>query len=63
MLPLEAGVPLLITLILDVVMNIEGSALWPLAQSLQPLSLEDAPDKSISAIVSYLKGALLLLEN
>ena len=61
--PLEAGVPLILKLMINTVMNIEDSVLRSLTQNLQTICLKDIPGENAGAIASYLKGDLLLLEN
>ena len=62
-LSLETGGPLVLKLALDVFMDVDDSALRSLAQNLQNLWMKDVPGENVGAIVSYLKGALLLLAN
>ena len=60
---LEAGGPLVLKLALDIVMDIDDSALQSLTQNLQSLRMKDVPGENVGVVVSYLKGALLLLGN
>ena len=53
----------MLKLMLDIIMNVDDSALWGLTQSLQTLRLKDTPDENMYTAVSYLKGVLLLLHN
>ena len=62
-LPLEAGIPLVLKLMLDIVMNVDNSALRSLTQHLQTLCLKDTPGENVSIITSYLKGASHLRKN
>ena len=50
-------------LMLDIVMEVEDSALCSLVQSLQTLRMKDIEGENVRTAVSYLKGALLLLKN
>ena len=49
-------------MMLELVMDIEGSTLRSLTQSLQFFRLTDIPSKNIGTVVSYIKGALMLLQ-
>ena len=53
----------MLKLMLDVVMDVEDSSLRSLVQSLQTLRMKDIEGENIATVVSYLKGALLLLKN
>ena len=57
-LPIEAGEPLVLKLMLDIVMNVDKSDLRLLTKNLQTLRLKDIPDENVSTIVSYLKGGI-----
>jgi len=48
---------------LDIVMDVDDSALRLLMQNLQTLRMKDVPGENVGTIVSYLKGALSLLGN
>ena len=48
---------------LDIVMNVDDAALWSLTGGLQNLRMKDVPGENVGTVVSYLKGALLLLQN
>ena len=48
---------------LDIVIDIEDFALRSLVQSLQSLRMKDIEGENVGTVVSYLKGALLLLKN
>ena len=48
---------------LDIIMDVDDSALRALTQSLQTLRLKDIPGENVCTAVSYLKGALMLLHN
>ena len=61
--PQEGGVPLVLKIMLEIFMNVDDSALRFLTQNLQTIHLKDIPGENVSTIMSYLKGALLLLEN
>ena len=61
--PIELGGPLVLKLMLDIIMDVDDSALRALTQSLQTLRLKDVPGENVCTAVSYLKGALLLLQN
>ena len=60
---MEIGGPLVLKLMLDIIIDIDDSALRALTQSLQTLRLKDIPGENVCTAVSYLKGALLLLQN
>jgi len=55
--------PLFLKLMWDIIMDVDNSALRALTQSLQTLCLKKVPGKNICTAPSYLKGALLLLNN
>merc|ERR1740124_409077 len=61
--PMESGGPLIFKLMLEIIMDADDSALRVLTKSLQTLQLKDVPGKNICTAVSYLKGALMLLQN
>ena len=61
--PMEMGRPLVLKLMLDIIMDVNGSALQSITQSLQKLRLKDVPGENVCTAVSYLKGALLLLHH
>ena len=44
-------------------MDVDDSSLCALSQSLQTLHLKDIPGDNVCTTVSYLKGALMLLQN
>ena len=44
-------------------MDVDAAALQLLTQRLQNLCLQDIPGEDISTAISYLKGALLLIQN
>ena len=58
---MEMGGPLVLKMMLDIIMDVDDSALRALTQSLQTLHLKDVPGENVFTAVSYLKGALLLL--
>ena len=60
---LEAGGPLVLKKTLDIVMYVDDSTLRSLTEALQTLRMKDVAGENMSTIVSYLKGALLLLQN
>ena len=60
---MKIGGPLVLKLMLDIIMYVDDSALRALTQSLQTLQLKDVPGENMCTAVSYLKGALLLLQN
>ena len=60
---MEMGGPLVLKLMLDIIMDVDDSALRALTQSLQTLGLKDVPGENVCTSVRYLKGALLLLQN
>ena len=63
MSPLEAGGTYTLKLMLDIMMDVEDSALCLLVQRLQTLQMKDIKGENESTVVSYLKGTLLLLQN
>ena len=60
---MEMGGLLVLNLMFDIIMDVDDSALRALTQSLQTLRLKDVPGENVCAAVSYLKGALLLLQS
>ena len=60
---LEAGRPLVLKKTLDIVMDVDNSALRSLTKALQTLRVKDMAGENVGTVVSYLKGALLLLQN
>ena len=48
---------------LDIVMNVNDAALRSLTEGLQSMCMKDVPGENVGTVVSYLKGALLLLQN
>jgi len=60
---MELGGLLVLKLMLDIIMDVDDSALRKLAQSLQTLRKKDIQGKNVCTAVSYLKGALLLFSN
>ena len=48
---------------LDIVMSVDDSALRSLTEALQHLWMKDVAGENVETLVSYLKGALLLLQN
>jgi len=62
-LSLKTGGPLVLKLALDIFIDIDDSALRSLTQNLQNLRMKDLLGENVGTIVSYLEGALLLLEN
>ena len=60
---MEIGRPLVLKLMLNIIMDVNDSALRALTQILQTLCLKDLPGENVCTAVSYLKGALLLLKN
>ena len=59
MTPLESGSPLVLKLMIDIVMDVDDSALRLLTQNLQTIQMKDVPDKHVGTIVSYLKGGII----
>ena len=49
--------------ILDIVMNVDDTALRLLTEGLQNLRMRDVPGENVGTVVSYLKGPLALLQN
>ena len=60
---MQMGGPLVLKMMLDIIMDVDDSALRTLTQSLQTLRLKDVPGENVCTPVSYLKVALLLLQN
>ena len=50
-------------LMIDILLDVEDSALHSVTQSLQTMHLKDIPGENAATAVSYLKGALMLLQN
>ena len=48
---------------LDIVMDVKDSTLPSLVQRLQSLWMKDIEGENVGTVVSYLKGALILLKN
>ena len=44
-------------------MNVDNSALWLFIENLQRLKMKDIAGNNVGAIISYLKGSLILLAN
>ena len=61
--PLETCGTLVLQLMLDIIMEIDDNVLRALTQIFQNLCRKDLPSKNIYTAVSYLKGAILLLQN
>jgi hypothetical protein len=62
-LPMESGGPLVLYNMMNIIMDIDDSALRSLTENLQVLRLKDFPGENVETTVSYLKGALMLLSN
>ena len=60
---MELGGPLVLKKMLSIVMNVDDAALRSLIESLQNLQMKDMLGEVVGTVVSYLKGALLLLQN
>ena len=60
---MEIGGPLVLKLMLNIIIDINDSALRALTQILQTLRLNDIPGENFCMAVSYLKDALLQLQN
>jgi len=60
---MESSGPLVLKLMLEIIMDVDDSDLRALTTNLQTLRLKDAPGENICTAVSYLKGALMLLQN
>ena len=60
---MEIGGPLVLKLMLEIMMDVDDSALRVLTQSLQMIRLKDLPGEYVCTRVSYLKEAFLLLQN
>ena len=57
---LELGGPLVFKLIINIVLDVEDSALRSMTQSLQTFHLKDVRGENVATVVSYLKGVLTL---
>ena len=44
-------------------MDVDDSAIYALIQNLQVLRMKDAPKENVGTVVSFLKGALMLIQN
>ena len=60
---LESGDPLVLKKMLDIVMDVDDSALCSLTEALQNIRITEVPGENVRTVVSYVKGALLLLQN
>ena len=60
---MEIGGPLVLKIMLDIIMDVDYSALRALTQSLTTLRLKGLLGEIMCTAVRYLKGALLLLKN
>ena len=60
---MESGGPLVLKIMLDIIICFDNSALRALTQCMQTLRLKDFPGDNVCTSASYLKGALLLLQN
>ena len=60
---LERGVPLVLSMMLDVVMDVEDSSLQSMTERIRTVRMKDIPGKNVGIITSYLKGVILLLDN
>ena len=60
---LEAGGPLVLKKTLDIVMDVDDPALRSLTEAFQTLRMKDMDGENVGTVVSYIKGALLLLQN
>ena len=60
---IESGGPLALKWVLELVMDVDDTALSYLTQNLQSLRISGVPGENVGTIVSYLKGTLLLLSN
>ena len=60
---LESGGTLVLKKKLDIMMDVDDAALRLLTESLQNLRIKDVPGENVGTVVSYLKGALVLLQN
>ena len=61
--PLENGGPLVLKMMLDIVMNVDDAVLQSLVQSIQSLRMKEIAGENVGTVVSYLKGAVMLLQN
>ena len=59
----ELGGPLVFKLMINIVLDIEDSALRSMTQSLQTMRLKNIPGENVATAANYLKGALMLLQN
>ena len=61
--PMESRGLLVLFKMMNIIMDIDDSALHSLTENLQVLRLKDVPGYKVETTVSYLKGALMLLSN
>ena len=50
-------------MMLDIVMNVDDAVLQSLVQSIQFLRMKEIAGENVGTVVSYLKGAVMLLQN
>ena len=60
---LEVGGPLVLKKMLDIIMDVDGSAICALIQNLPVLRMKDVPGENVGTVVSSLKGAFMLIQN
>ena len=60
---LESGGPLVLKKTLGIVMDVDDSALRSLTEALQNLQMKDVAGWNVGTVVSYLTGALILLQS
>ena len=60
---LESGGPLIFKKMIDIVMDLDNLALRLLTESMQNFRMKDVVGENVGTVVSYLKGALVLLQN
>ena len=58
---LESGGPLVLKKMLDIVMDVDDSALKSLTEALQNLRMKDVPGDNVGTVVSYLKGGSIAI--
>jgi len=60
---MERGGPLVFKLMLDVVIDVEGSPLRSMTDRIKKVQVKDIPGENVDTIIIYLKGVVMLLDN
>jgi len=61
--PLDTSGPLVLRMMLEIIMDVDDSALRSLTQFLQTLRMKDVAGENVRTVVSYLKRSLMILQN